>query len=446
MPIALWSKFLKGIQSKVSRDIYDTFFKSLQIQGRDGDTLRVKVPNSFIAEWIESHYRDHMNQVLEGLGEPSLHVELILDERVDDLVLTPPPPPPPKSKPGKGSPSPSNHIGVLDDKYRFDRFVVGPSNQFAHAAATAVANQPSKAYNPLYIYGGTGLGKTHLVHSIGHCIREQVPTLAVAYITAERFTNEMIGSLGSKTQGAFREKYRQLDVLLLDDIQFLKGKVATQEELFHTFNALYEMKKQVVFSSDVHPRELQDMEERLRSRFEWGLIADIQLPELETKVAILNEKAQDLGLEVPEDVALFVAGKVKSNIRELEGYLNRIHAWCSLKGLPVTMDLVRDALKPYRDEGHTVTVEVIQKHVAVQFKIKPKELLSKTNQHRIVLPRQVAMYLCKELTKCSLPEIGEKFGGKHHSTVLHSIRKVDETMKGDPAFQQVVLSLLHSFQ
>jgi chromosomal replication initiator protein len=444
MPATLWSKILKGIQTKVSRDIYDTFFKSLKALDRDGDTIRVKVPNSFIAEWIDSHYRDHLAEVLRSLGEESIRIDFSEEDRGGDLFLTPPASQ--KSKAVRSITREANLIGLLDDKYRFDRFVVGPSNQFAHAAATAVANQPSKAYNPLYIYGGVGLGKTHLVHSIGHTIREQFPSQRVAYITAERFTNEMIGSIGSKTQGIFREKYRHLDVLLLDDIQFLKGKSGTQEELFHTFNALYEMKKQVVFSSDVHPRELQDMEERLRSRFEWGLIADIQLPELETKVAILYEKARDLNLNVPEDVALFVAGKVRSNIRELEGYLNRIHAWCSLKGLPVTIDLVREALKLYKDDGHTVTVDVIQKHVAVHFKIKPKELISKTNQRRIVLPRQVAMYLCKELTKCSLPEIGEKFGGKHHSTVLHSIRKVDREMKEDPAFQQAVLSLLHSFQ
>jgi chromosomal replication initiator protein len=445
MPTTLWSKIQKGIQGRVSKDIFETWFKPLKALGREGNTLRVQVPHSLYAEWIRSHYRGLLDEALRAAGEPALCLEFIEDSGGEGLVLAPPPSP--KVRPTRPAPPLPERIGILDEKYRFNRFVVGPSNQFAHAAATAVAQQPSNSYNPLYIYGGTGLGKTHLVHSIGHFVRENFPALRVAYITAERFTNEMISSIGTKTTVAFRDKYRQLDLLLLDDIQFLNGKMGTQEELFHTFNALYEMKKQVVFSSDMHPRELQGMEERLRSRFEWGLIADIQPPELETRVAILFEKARDLGLTVPEDVALFVAGKVKSNIRELEGFLNRIHAWCNLKGLPLTMDSVRDALKGYaKEDGHAVSVETIQKHVAAHFKIKPKELLSKTNQRRIVFPRQVAMYLCKELTPCSLPEIGERFGGKHHSTVLHSIRKVDASMKEDPTFQQVILTLLHSFQ
>lgn len=445
MPSSLWSKVLKSLQTKVSKDVHDTWFKPLRALGREGDALRVRAPHSLYAEWIRSHYGDLLHEVLTELGEGGVRVEFVEQDAGADLVLSPPAAPP--AKQAKSAPAGGLLIGILDEKYRFGRFVVGPSNQFAHAAATAVANQPSNSYNPLYIYGGSGLGKTHLVHSIGHFVREHFPGLRMAYITAERFTNEMISSIGSKTTAAFREKYRQLDVLLLDDVQFLRGKTLTQEELFHTFNALYEMKRQVVFSSDCHPRELDGMEERLRSRFEWGLIADIQPPELETKVAILNQKARDLHMEFPDEVALFVAGKVKSNVRELEGYLNRIHAWCSLKGLPLTLESVREAIKVYgKDESHGVTVESIQKHVADHFKVKLKELLSKTNERRIVLPRQVAMYLCNQLTDCSLPEIGKRFGGKHHSTVLHSIRKVEGKMKDEPAFQQVVHALRDFFR
>ena len=446
MPNSVWNKILKGIQSRVPTTIFEMWFRPLKPCGKEGNILRVQTPNSMFKDWIISNYMEIIRDSVRSSGLGSISVEFIDPDSDGELVLAPPKPAK-TSKPHQETSQDLPESGDLNPKYRFSHFVVGPSNQFAHAAATAVSHSPSKAYNPLYIYGGVGLGKTHLVQSIGWFIRENLPNLKVAYLPAERFMNEMISSIGNRTQVGFRDKYRQLDVLLLDDIQFVAGKMGTQEELFHTFNALHEGQKQVVISSDCHPRELQNMEERLRSRFEWGLIADIQPPDIETKVAILYEKAKNFGTSLPEDVALLIAGKIKSNIRELEGYLLRLMAYSSFKGKPVSMELALDTFQGLpRDDSHAVTIEAIQKHVAASFKMKVSELKSKTNKAAIVLPRQVAMYICKELTSASLPEIGEKFGGKHHSTVLHSVRKVNERMLHEPEFQQQVSVLLRFFQ
>jgi len=446
MPKDLWNQIRKGVVSRVSREVYDSWFKPLKAMGLDGDRLRIQVPNPMFREWIQSHYGDILSEaVREQVSQPVI-LEFVekSDEPGDVLVLAPPDGGDSKAAPRPDAASP---FGVFNPNYRFERFVVGPSNQFAHAAATAVAQSPSKAYNPLYIYGGVGLGKTHLIQSVGYYLRENSPHLKTAYLSAERFTNEMISSIGNKMMVEFKEKYRKLDILLLDDIQFLAGKPQTQEELFHTFNALHEAQKQIVISSDCHPAELQKFEDRLRSRFEWGLIADIQPPDLETKVAILYEKAKGYGVTVPEEVALFFAEKVKSNIRELEGCLIRLIAYTSFKGKPISMELARETIRSlFKDNRRMVTIEDIQRFVAAQFKMRLNELKSKTNKARVVRPRQIAMYLCKELTTASLPEIGEKFGGKHHSTVLHSIRKVAELMKEDAQFQQQILSFLRSFQ
>jgi len=335
----------------------------------------------------------------------------------------------------------------LNPRYSFDSFVVSSCNQFAHAAAMAVADQPSGAYNPLYVYGGVGLGKTHLMHAIGNRLFRNKSGVKHLYISTETFMNELINSIRFEKTIDFKERYRNVDLLLIDDIQFLAGKERTQEEFFHTFNALYESQKQIVITSDCPPRDIPTLEERLRSRFEWGLIADIQPPDLETKVAILKKKAEAEDLQLPEDVALFIAGRVRSNIRELEGSLIRLIAYASLTGRPIDLAMAQDTLKDLMDDrARTVSVEAIQRHVANHFHIKPIELKSRNNSKHISFPRQVAMYLCKRLTKNSLPAIGGAFGGKHHTTVIHAIRKIEAMRERDKEFARTLNGFLESFQ
>jgi len=335
----------------------------------------------------------------------------------------------------------------LNPRYTFDTFIVGSSNQFAHAASRAVAEAPSRSYNPLFIYGGVGLGKTHLMHAIGHYVLQHDPTLKLTYISSERFMNEMINGLRYDRILDFRERYRTVDVLLVDDTQFLSGKEGTQTEFFHTFNALYDSQKQIVLSSDCPPHEIPSLEERLRSRFEWGLIADIQSPDLETKVAILKKKADAEAVPLPDNVAIYIAGKIKSNIRELEGSLIRLIAYASLTGQEITLALAQDVLKNIL--GHderAITIEIIQKFVADYYNLKIVDLKSRNNSKSIAMPRQIAMYLCKSLTHASLPEIGRSFGGKHHSTVIHSVRKIEALRKKDGEFNVQVTSFLEQFR
>jgi chromosomal replication initiator protein len=334
----------------------------------------------------------------------------------------------------------------LNQKYTFEKFVVGTSNQFAHAAAKAVAEAPGKAYNPLFLYGGVGLGKTHLMHAVGHAIKQQNRHLRVAYITSEKFMNELINAIRYDKTQPFRDKYRSIDVLLMDDVQFIAGKERTQEEFFHTFNALHNDQKQIVISSDCPPREIPTLEERLHSRFEWGLIADIEPPDLETKVAILKRKADLDGIELPDEIAIFIASKIKSNVRELEGSLVRLVAISSLRGIPISRMLAQEALKNIidaeRPEG--LTMERIAKVVASHYKLTVEEMKSKNNSRAVAMPRQVAMYLCKRLTKHSFPEIGRDFGGKHHTTVMHSVDKIDALAKEDRNFHKTVNDLIDS--
>src|SRR5262249_41854479 len=326
----------------------------------------------------------------------------------------------------------------LNPKYSFETFVVGSCNQFAHAAALAVADSPSKTYNPLYIYGGVGLGKTHLMCAIGHRVKNQNRHLRLAYISAEKFMNELINAIRYDQTMVFRDKYRSIDVLLIDDIQFIAGKERTQEEFFHTFNALYDGQKQIVMTSDCPPREIPTLEERLRSRFEWGLMADIQPPDLETKIAILRKKAEAERVELPQDVAFFISSKIKSNIRELEGSLVRLIAFSSLTGRPIDLEMAKETLKDLlEDRGPGVTVDAIQKLVANYFRIKVPDLKSKNNSRNISFPRQVAMYLCKTMTRQSFPSIGQIFGGKHHSTVIHAIRQVEKRREQGKDFDRL---------
>jgi chromosomal replication initiator protein len=324
---------------------------------------------------------------------------------------------------------------------------VGPSNQFAHAACRAVAEAPANSYNPLFIYGGVGLGKTHLMHAIGQYVLRHDPSLKLTYISSERFMNEMINAVRYERILDFRDRYRSVDILLVDDIQFVSGKEGTQTEFFHTFNALYDAQKQIVLSSDRPPHEITALEERLRSRFEWGLIADIQPPDLETKIAILKRKAEAETVPLPDSVALYIAGRIKSNIRELEGSLIRLLAYASLTGREISLELAQDVLKSVLDQDErAVTIETIQKFVSDYYQLKVGELKSKNNSKSVAMPRQVAMYLCKSLTHASLPEIGRSFGGKHHSTVIHSIKKVEELRRRDPNFNSLMSGFLESFR
>ena len=343
--------------------------------------------------------------------------------------------------PGSGS------VAGLTPRYTFDTFIVGPSNQFAHAACRAVAEAPSRSYNPLFIYGGVGLGKTHLMHAIGQYVAQHNPTLKLTYISSERFMNEMINALRYERILDFRERYRSVDVLLVDDIQFVSGKEGTQTEFFHTFNALYDAQKQIVLSSDHPPHEIPNLEERLRSRFEWGLIADIQAPDIETKIAILKRKAEAETVPLPDNVAMYIAGRIKSNIRELEGSLIRLIAYASLTGREITLELTQEVLRNMIEtDVKAVTIESIQKFVADYYQLKVTELKSRNNSKSVAMPRQVAMYLCKSLTHASLPEIGRSFGGKHHSTVIHSIRKVEILRKSDPDFNNLIGGFLESIR
>ncbi len=346
---------------------------------------------------------------------------------------------------GGGESAPRASTG-LRSRYTFDTFVVGSSNQFAHAAAQAVAEAPSRSYNPLFLYGGVGLGKTHLMHAIGQYLQRHLPDIKLLYISSERFMNEMINSLRYDRILDFRARYRSIDVLLVDDVQFLAGKEGTQTEFFHTFNSLYDAQKQIVISSDCPPNQIPALEERLRSRFEWGLIADIQPPDLETKVAILKKKAAAEGAPLPDDVALYIAGAIKSNVRELEGSLIRLIAFASLTGSSISLTVAEDVLSDLIDHSDkkVVTIEMIQKRVAGHYKLKVAELKSRNNSKAVTLPRQIAMYLSKSLTNKSLPEIGRSFGGKHHSTVIHSIRKIDKQCKQDRTFHTHINNLTQS--
>jgi chromosomal replication initiator protein len=455
MQVDLLSSILSAISKRVNHQSFNTWFKPISFATRDDSTIYLKVPNEIFRDWITSNYFDVIEESLEELNLEGYTLRFLVEEQQMSNrsinMETPPKPAKPISIHTQGL----SNFGIarlieiepvelpLNPKYTFDTFVVGSCNQFAHAAALAVVDMPSKTYNPLYIYGGVGLGKTHLMHAIGHLIKVRNNNLRLTYISSEKFMNELINAIRYDKTITFREKYRNIDVLLMDDIQFLAGKERTQEEFFHTFNALYDAQKQIVISSDCPPREIPTLEERLHSRFEWGLIADIQPPDLETKVAILKRKAEIEKIDLPDNVALFIASKIKSNIRELEGSLVRLVAYASLKGLSIGLDLAQEVLKNIIDEEtEGISIELIQKTVASHYGLKVGDLKSKNNSRSIAVPRQVAMYLCKTLTKASLPEIGREFGGKHHTTVLHSINKISDLYEKEMVFHRLINSLI----
>jgi chromosomal replication initiator protein len=442
----VWDKVLARIETKVNRYSYYTWFKNTSLLNDEGVSLSVRVSDPMVVDWLTKHYGGVLEEALVEVGRPGVRLTFIPESF--ELRESPPVlPPKEREEPPDVDHGPEDTADMLglSPRYSFDTFIVGASNQFAHAASRAVAEAPSRSYNPLFIYGGVGLGKTHLMHAIGHYVLTHSPGLKLTYISAERFMNEVVNAIRYDRILEFRERYRGVDVLLVDDIQFIVGKERTQTEFFHTFNALHDAQKQIVLSSDCPPHQINDIEERLRSRFEWGLIADIQSPDLETKIAILKRKAEAEGVPLPDDVALYIAGRIKSNIRELEGSLIRLLAYASLQGQHVTMSLAQDVLRDVlRHEEKTVTIDVIQKFVADYYRLKVADLKSRNNSKSVAMPRQVAMYLCKTLTSASLPEIGKSFGGKHHSTVIHSIRKVEEMRGRDSAFNTLIHTLIES--
>lgn len=454
----VWNDLLSYVKPRLQSTVFDTWFKPVICDGFDPDTNTLCLAaNKYTSDWVSLYYADLINDGLDQIDRPEIKIlwkntdPVIGDEdlsELDDEALS-------LSVNDNQAFAPANtnrtnfvDIETVSDslnpKYTFEKFVVGSSNQFAHAASMGASETPGKTYNPLFIYGGVGLGKTHLMHAIGHAIKQRDRHMRVSYVTSEKFMNELINAIRYDKTQAFRDKYRSIDVLLMDDIQFIAGKERTQEEFFHTFNALHNDQKQIVISSDCPPRDIPTLQERLHSRFEWGLIADIEPPDLETKVAILKRKADLDGIFLPDDIAIYIASKIRSNVRELEGSLVRLVAISSLRGVPISRMVAEDAMKNIIDSERPdgLTMERIAKVVASHYKMTVEELKSKSNARSIAQPRQIAMYLCKRLTKSSYPEIGKEFGGKHHTTVMHSFEKIDGLVKEDRDFHKNVSELI----
>jgi chromosomal replication initiator protein len=437
-----WRHVLSAVQKHVNRQCYDTWFKPLAYQGRDNGVLRLTVPTESFRNCLIENYSELLVRVAAEITKTPLTLQIAVEGGA--AAETAP------AAPAFSQVVPSDSHPLLVPKYTFDSFVVGTSNQLARAAALAVAERPSKAYNPLYLYGGVGLGKTHLMHAIGNLIQNRNKNVRMVYMSSESFMNELVNAIRFERTIQFRQKYRSIDVLLMDDIQFIAGKERTQEEFFHTFNALYDAQKQIVISSDCPPKQIPTLEERLHSRFEWGLIADIQPPDLETKLAILRKKAENDGFSLRDDVAIYIAGGIRSNIRELEGALNRLSARASLDGLEVAdidAPYAKDVLRGFTvDHASSISSDAVLRAVASFFSLKPAQLRAKNNSRPIAVPRQIAMYICKELTHQSLPQIGKDFGGKHHTTVLHSVRKIDSLRKKDSEISAAVNSIIKSLR
>jgi chromosomal replication initiator protein len=430
-----WVHLQHAIKKKIDINSYETWFDPTVFIGVEANNLYIKVPNSYFKVWLSFHYSNMISAFSQELFGKVYTVKYVYDDMSSSFMRRSPE----ERKSKQGTLLNPN----LNPNYTFENFVVGSCNQFCHAAAIAIAKSPAKAYNPLYLYGGAGLGKTHLMNAIGHSLLNTNQRLSILYITTEKFMNDLINHLQYGKILDFRKKYRNVDVLIMDDIHYLSGRERTKEEFFHTFNHLYDNQKQIVISSDCPPKEIPNIEERFSSRFEWGLIADLKPPDIETRIAILRKKSELEGVDLPESVALYIADKVHSNIRELEGYLRRVIAYSSLKGEKIDLDMAKEALKSLLEaESNIITVEKIQKIVSYEFKVKLSRLKAKNNSPKVAFPRQIAMYLSKELTKASLPEIGKKFGGKHHTTVLHSVRKIEKLRENDLDFNKKLNKLI----
>ncbi|HTU33075.1 MAG TPA: chromosomal replication initiator protein DnaA [Candidatus Acidoferrum sp.] len=438
MILTVWDKILQHMEHRINPHSFATWFRPTRQERAEDGRLVVRVPTKLFSKRLKETYGEILKAVLTQIGQPDLVLEFICAE---NELANPAPAPSQQARLDFDS---TSH--QLNPRYTFDSFVVGASNQFAHAAAKAVAEQPSRTYNPLFLYGGVGLGKTHLMQAIGHDLKRRNPALRLTYVSAEKFTNEVIASIRFERMAALRERFRNMDVLMVDDIQFIATRERTQEEFFHTFNALYDQQKQIVISSDCPPKDISAIEERLRSRFEWGLIADIQPPDLETKIAILQKKADSERVHVPDDVAEYIARAIKSNIRELEGALIRLMAYASLTGAEINLPMAQQVLKNIIEtQEKKVTIEQIQKAVGEAFGLRAQDLKMRSNSKVIAYPRQVAMFLVKQLTSASLPEIGKQFGGKHHTTVLHSINKIEALRQIDKDLNKTINRLLDSF-
>ncbi|PYY01611.1 MAG: chromosomal replication initiator protein DnaA [Acidobacteria bacterium] len=452
-----WMRILGALEKKINRHSYETWLKPTRFSHAVGKVMFVRVPTPEFRH-IGDKYGDLIFEAVDNLKLEFEDFQFVtVDEDPSVVAQRPPSQPIPVQSAGhvgNGAAAVRSGVGAsqsrfdwetaaqLNPKYTFEAFVIGSGNQFAHAASRAVAERPSKAYNPLFLYGGVGMGKTHLMQAIGHEVKKRMPEASICYVSSEKFTNEMINSLRYDKMTSFRDKFRNVDLLLIDDIQFLAQKERTQEEFFHTFNALHESMKQIVIASDRPPKELPEIEDRLRSRFEWGLIADIQPPDLETKVAILQKKSETERVPLPTDLALYIASNVRTNVRELEGALIRLIAYCSLTGAEVTLSTAQQVLKNFIDsQARKISIDSIQKAVAEQFGLRTPEIKQKNNSRSIVVPRQIAMYLAKQMTEASLPEIGRQFGGKHHTTVMHSIAKIDEQRRNDKDLNRLINKL-----
>ena len=433
-----WTKTIEALELKVGSQTFDLWFRPLKLLKIHDEQIVLEVPNKFFKEWIDDHYPGIISDTVQQFLNKQIPIEYKLFERKEEAVLKKI-----ETKRENRRAKLASRGIFLSPKFTFDTFVIGASNQFAHAASRAVADAPGKAYNPLFIYGGVGLGKTHLMNAIGNKIIDNHPNIKMMYAPAEQFTNEFVYSMRNDKMDQFKSKYRGLDVLIIDDIQFIAGKSGTQEEMFHTFNALYDTHKQIIFSSDRLPRDISPITERLRSRFGMGLIADIQIPDVETKMAILGKKCEMEGLELPEDVSFFLASKIKSNIRDLEACMIRLGAHSSLTGKEITIEMAKNVLNDLiHDEEKALTVEYVQKIVCEYFGLKVQDIKAKKRTRDIAFPRQVAMYLSKFLTDSSLSEIGKGFGGKDHSTVIHACKLIGARMKEDEDFEKKIEYLI----
>ncbi len=446
-----WEQIKGRLAAKLGDGAYQNWISGTALASFEDGDLTVRVPNPTTEAWIQQEYSSQIQDVIRELNLPVRKVQYSIQPMAMAASAS-------SGGGSAGAPHSSQHFPMPDSLFEstaawlnprltFDAYVVGSSNQLAHAAAHAVATMPSRSYNPLFIYGGVGVGKTHLMHAIGRCLLDHFAGLNVVYTSSERFMNEMIASIKLDRMPLFHRHYRSADVLLVDDIQIIAGKERTQEEFFHTFNELYDHRKQIVISSDCAPSQLPGLVERLRSRFEWGLMVDVQAPDLETKMAILDKKAESEGITLPQDVRVFIATKTKSNVRELEGALTRLIAVSSMTGTAISMSMAQQVLKHLNSGPEKkISVESIVRAVAERFSMQPAQIKMKSNTRQIAYPRQIAMYLAKDLTHASLPEIGRYFGGKHHTTVLHSVQKIEELRQRDDELNKLLLSLVDSIR
>lgn len=439
----IWAPMLQSLRKQISPQSYETWFAPTKQVGAENGQVKIEVPNKFFKDWLLDHYKEHLHIAAKEAGSEKLDIEFVVSRHKPEAVQAPGETSEKRggfklfSRPFERFSQPQG--ASFNQRYTFENFVVGGCNRFSHAAALAVAESPAKAYNPLFIYGGVGLGKTHLIQAIGIHLLAKQPRLKVTYISSEKFTNQLISSIQNRTAQKFKQRYREQDVLLIDDIHFISGKEATQEEFFHTFNALYDAHKQIVVSSDKSPKEIPGMEKRLVSRFEWGLVTDVQPPDTETRIAILKKKLEKEAVSVPVDVISYIAETVTSNIRELEGALIRVIAYSSLLNHTIDLSVAREVLQEAAAvSAPEVTVEHIQRVVAEFFGVSNNDMRIKKRTKKVVFPRQVAMFLARGMTKLSLVEIGGLFGGRDHSTVMHACEKVEEDIKRNPHFKSVV--------